>query len=96
MSLLTRFAVNVVEKDLVSVFFGPIITEINHRSAVSVSSSFAQCVAGGLGFVSPPGVIANIPHIMRMIGDGFNVIEYVGIEMLASLSVIAGSLNNVP
>ena len=47
-------------------------------------------------FVAPPGVIGQIPDVMCVVGNRFNVVEGIGVEVLPTLTVITAPLHHVP
>ena len=88
-------AVDIVEEDLVSVAIGPVITEVDHCSAVSVTTAGIRGVVLDARFVAPPSVIADIAGVVQVISDGFDVVENVAVEVFAGLALVVSALDDV-
>ncbi len=73
--------------NLIAIFRGPTIAQINHRAGVRVTST------SRIGFAVP--TMRRRAKIMQVIGDRHDVAVSVGIEMLSTLPLISGSLNDV-
>ncbi len=52
-------------------------------------------IGRGLRFVAPPGVVADVPHVMPMVRDGFDVIIDIRIKMLPGLPLVSRAGNDV-
>jgi len=81
-------AVDVVHDELVAVFGGPVIGEIDHGPGVGVAP---PCSAGG-GSI---GIVPLVADPVTMFGDGGDIGVGVGVEVLAPLTMVARSLNDV-
>ena len=85
-----------MEEDLITILVRPVITQINHRPAMSMS---APCIGRGPGrfrLVAPPGRVRKIANIVLMIRNRFDIIVRVRIEVLATLSMVASTLDHMP
>ena len=86
---------NVVHENPVAVLTGPIVTEVNHRPAMGVTTPCLQCVVGSLRLVAPPGVVSNVADVMGVVGDRFNVVVDIRVEVPAALPLVSRALNHV-
>src|SRR5438552_10987532 len=82
-------AVNVVHEYLAAVFFRPTVALINHQARMSMAAAHGIGTAIG-------GVRALAAGVMKMIGNGFDIVEDVWIEVLAALPFVASALDHVP
>ena len=88
-------SMDVVEEDLVAIPIGPIVSEVDHRTAVGVSSSCIGGVVLNARFVAPPSVVADTSRIVQVIGDGFDIRVDVAVEMLAGLTLVVCPLDDM-
>ena len=86
--MLMQRAMNVVHEELAAIFFGPIVALINHQAGVRMAA------ARGAG-AAVAGVRPLIAGPMNMIGNGFDVVVNVRIEMRAGLALVTAALNHV-
>ena len=79
--------VNIIHENAIPVSRGPSSAEIDHGPRVCVSSA---------GFVrSTVPAVWSSTNIMTMVGDGFDIVVGVRIEVQATLTFVARSLNDV-
>ena len=88
-------AVDVVEEQFASVFLRPVVAEVNHGSAVSVSAAGVIGSFWHIGFVAPPRVVFDVAGVVQVVGDGFDIVVGVRVEVLTRLPLIAGSGDDV-
>src|SRR5207244_427526 len=81
--------VNVVHVKLAAILLGPTVPLVDHQPGVGVAAAHGSGAAVG-------GVRALAAGVMQMVGDGFDVVENVGVEMLSALPLVARALNHVP
>jgi hypothetical protein len=46
-------------------------------------------------FVSPPSVIADVTGVVEVISDGFDIVEYVAVEVFSCLALVVCTLDDV-
>ena len=88
-------SMDVVEEDLVAIPIGPIVSEVDHRTAVGVSTSCIGGVVLNARFVAPPSMVADTSSVVQVIGDGFDVRVGIAVEMLAGLTLVVCSLDDM-
>jgi hypothetical protein len=86
---------DVVEEDLVAIPIGPIVSEVDHRTAVGVPTSCIGGVVLNARFVAPPSMVADTSSVVQVIGDGLDVLVGVAVEMLAGLTLVVCSLDDM-
>ena len=93
--IIDAVAMNVAHEELISILMRPIVAEINHCSRMSVSATKVGNIVRQIGLIAPPGVIANISSVMRMVGDRFDVVVQMRVEMPSALPLVSCTLNDV-
>jgi hypothetical protein len=88
-------AVYVVEEDLVAVSIRPVVTEVDHSAAVSVTATCIGSVVLDTWFMAPPSVVADVSSVVEVICDGFDVVEDVSVEVLTGLTLVVGTLDHM-
>ncbi len=88
-------AMDVVEEQLAAVLLRPVVAEVNHGSAVSVSAAGVVGSFWHVGFVTPPRVVLDVARVVQVVGDGLDVVVGVRVEVVPRLSLIAGSGDDV-
>ena len=88
-------AVDVVEEQFASVLLRPVVAEVNHGSAVSVSAAGVVGSFWHVRFVTPPRVVFDVAGVVQVVGDGFDIVVGVRVEVLTRLPLIAGSRDDV-
>ena len=88
-------AVNIVEEDLVTVAIRPVVTEVDHRTAMGVTATGIGGVVLDTWFMAPPSVVADVTGVVKVIGDGFDIVEDESVEVLTGLSLVMSTLDHV-